>query len=131
MTYDQRYPFILPRSGVLSRRVVEFNHQRLMHPGVERTHSGVRERYFIINCRTLVRSVICKCKICVTLRAQPEEPILGPLPSFQLNDREPAFTNGKKYGLIVVCTTTRAVHIELMHDLSADQVYSALRNFMS
>ncbi len=147
MTYDQRYPFILPRSCVLSRRVVEFNHQRLMHPGVERTHSGVRERYFIINCRNLVRSVIRRCKICVTLRAQPEEPILGPLPSFRLNDREPAFTNvgidlfgpikantttkGKKYGLIVVCTTTRAVHIELMHDLSADQVYSALRNFMA
>ncbi|KAH9401739.1 hypothetical protein TYRP_017144 [Tyrophagus putrescentiae] len=142
-----RYPFILPRSCVLSRRVVEFNHQRLMHPGVERTHSGVRERYFIINCRNLVRSVIRRCKICVTLRAQPEEPILGPLPSFRLNDREPAFTNvgidlfgpikantttkGKKYGLIVVCTTTRAVHIELMHDLSADQVYSALRNFMA
>ena len=50
---------------------------------------------------------------------------------FELFASSNSTTNNKRYGLIFTCMTTRAVHMEMRHDLSSDATLTALRRFFA
>jgi len=147
LSYDQIYPVIMPANCNISRAIVEYEHVRLAHPGIDRTINAVRDRYFVIGLRGIAKGVRRNCRICKWLRAATQDATYGALPAFRLDMASPPFTNtgldifgplkismktpGKRYGLIFTCATTRAVHLELMQNMTAHEVFQAMRKFFA
>ena len=147
LTYDQIYPVVMPSHCSISRAIVMREHSRVMHAGIARTVDAVRDRYFILRVKELATNVRKHCRMCKWIRANNETASFGALPPFRMDESEPPFTNtgldifgpmkvrmktpGKRYGLIFTCATTRAVHLEVMSDMTADQVFWAFRRFIA
>lgn len=147
LTIDQVRPIILPEKCHIVELIIQFEHQRLGHPGSDRTIYAVRDQFFPLGLRRYVRKLISQCMMCKRLRGQPGKVSFGSVPKFRYDFQSAPFTNvgidifgplkiamttkGKRYGVIFSCATTRAVHIEPIHDQKAQSVFQALLNFMS
>ncbi|XP_043862786.1 uncharacterized protein LOC122756636 [Drosophila santomea] len=94
-----------------------------------------------------MRRVISSCNECKLQRARPMPPIMGPHPEDRLDAGGWPFkyTGLDYFGPLLVtvsrhkekcwvalftCLTTRAIHLELAHDLSTDSCIIAIRNFV-
>lgn len=89
-------------------------------------------------------SVLSRCDHCARLRAKAATAPTGLLPTFRTTPAPP-FTFigvdffgpliykkkrkqfGKRYGMMITCAVTRAVHIELLEGISTEDVWNGLR----
>ena len=148
--YDARFPILLPRCSRLTSLVIYDCHRKVLHNGVKDTLTELRSRFWVTKGRQTVKTAIGKCSTCKKIEgrsyAVPPPP---PLPEFRVND-EFAFTrvgvdfagplyvkdvfskNGdvnKVYIALFTCAVTRAVHLELVPNLSAESFIRALARF--
>ena len=128
-----------------------YYHEKTIHSGTRMTINEIRNAwYWIINCKSAVRSLIAKCVICRHLRGSICQQKMADLPRERLS-REPPFTycgmwmvwrvwshHGerrpqkiKRYGYRFTCLSSTAIHIESTNSLSADTFIQALRRFVS
>ncbi|XP_055584755.1 uncharacterized protein LOC129737618 [Uranotaenia lowii] len=108
----------------------------------------IRQKYWIIGGRNLVRRTFHECHKCFRCRPKMIQQSITDLPSSRVAPRRPFVVSGvdycgpvyikslvqnrgptKAYVCIFVCFTTRAVHIELVSDLSTPAFIAALRRF--
>ncbi|CAG7825062.1 unnamed protein product [Allacma fusca] len=149
LPYDQKHPVLLPRSHVLTKLIVEEVHQYLLHGGPQLVLFTLQQRYWIVRGKDLVRSVVRRCKPCVIQRAQIITQQMGDLPERRVTPSQPFCHVGvdyagpvtlrnmkgrksqlfKAYICIFVCFGTRAVHLELVSDLSSSAFIAALHRF--
>ncbi|KAH9402088.1 hypothetical protein TYRP_016662 [Tyrophagus putrescentiae] len=144
---DQVKPIILPQKCHLTELIIQFEHERLGHPGIDRTRFAVRDQFFVFGLRRSVSKLISRCNLCKRLRGKTLTADLGSVPKFRYEINSTPFTNvgidifgplkvamntaGKRYGVIFSCATTRAVHLELIHNQTAAEVFRAMTNFIS
>lgn len=144
---DEVHPIILPNNCHFSRLVAAHVHYLNYHPGVDRTCHSIRERYFIINQRKMVKALVNSCKTCRLKRSAPPQITAGQLPAFRNDVYRPPFTNtgidlfgplkvtmttpGPRYGVIFSCATSRLVHIEVVPEMTAEHVFEAVRRFIA
>ena len=143
------HPIFLPRNHTLVKLLIEQSHRRMLHGGVSMTMSCIRERFWIPKLRTLVKKVIHNCNKCKrfrvkglaalsssqlpTFRSQMTDPFAstgvdfaGPI-KYRINKK----TVGKAYIALFTCATTRAVHLKLCRDLTAEEFQRALKEFVA
>lgn len=150
-TYSKKFPIVLPSGHTFSMLLVRFEHIRLLHGGPQLVLSNLRERYWLISGRNLVRKVIRTCVTCSRLNPSKVQYLMGELPihrvsqcrafynvgidfcgPFLLRDRLTRnFKKIKAYVCLFVCLSTRAVHLELVSDLSTDAFIASLRRFFA
>ena len=144
LSYNVQHPIILPKSGHLVELIIRHYHEKVAHQGRGFTVNELRSSgFWILNCCQAVSSTIYKCITCKKLRGKTEEQKMADLP----NDRTDAVTpfsycgidcfgpftvkerrsEIKRYGLIVVCMASRAIHIECLDDMTSDCFINALR----
>ncbi|KAL4148738.1 hypothetical protein QTP88_002906 [Uroleucon formosanum] len=149
---DQRFPIIIPNDTTFSKLIMLHEHKKLMHAGPHATLAAVRLKYWPINGRRCVRKVIHQCVICFRARPKNVSPVMGNLPTFRVNRPSRCFENcgvdyagpfmlkcsnrrnaatQKAYICVFVCFATKAVHLELVCDLSTDAFLAALTKFIS
>ena len=103
--------------------------------------------FWIIGLHGIVSSLVEKCVTCRRLRRQPEVQKMADLPVDRVSDTAPFTYTGcdvfgpylvkdrrsevKRYGVIFTCLASRAVHIEMLDDLSSDSFINSLRCFIS
>ena len=147
LTENETSPYLLPGHCHLSWIVVLHHHNSALHPGVDRTVTVVRERYYVIGLKSIAKAIINRCLLCTMKRKQCLDASHGQLPEFRIDITSPPFTHtgidifgplkvatvtaGKKYGLIFCCATTRAVHLELLLGMTAVEVFQALLRFIA
>ena len=122
---------------------------------VQLKHCGgsgsLRAEYWIMGCAGLVKRVVSSCHFCARLNAKPYK---LPLPPLHLSrtglfvGRLQAFSEigidfagpfcatigrsqVKRYALIIVCCTTRAVNVEVCHSLNGKSCLAALDRHMA
>lgn len=122
----------------------------MFHCGVDATCSSLRQRYWIPSIKQRVRSILRSCVICRRVSGKPyRAPDHAPLPAFRVSDAPPftvvgvdytgAFTTRgislkddlKSYICLFTCATSRAIHLELVEDLTAQSFLLAFRRFVS
>ncbi|XP_029161043.1 uncharacterized protein LOC114932808 [Nylanderia fulva] len=150
LTFAQKHPVILSQTP-LTRIIVRDAHLRTLHGGTSLTLRLLREEYWILRAKIIVRSVIGQCVICSRHRANLSSQKMAHLPEIRTNVARPFLKVGvdyagplpvrafagrghqsrKAYIALFVCLITRAVHIELVTDLSSAAFIAAFRRFCS
>ncbi|XP_062606697.1 uncharacterized protein LOC134268454 [Saccostrea cucullata] len=134
-----KHPILLATKDPLTTLIVLDAHRRNLHSGVNSTVTLLRQNYWIQRIRQSVKSVLRKCITCRKIMGKPYPiPEAPPLPKDRLRE-EPPFTvtgvdftgalkvrkknghEGKVYICLFTCASTRAVHLELVTDLTEEQ----------
>ncbi|XP_070529644.1 uncharacterized protein [Cardiocondyla obscurior] len=149
--FDARHPMLLPRRHELTTRIVQLEHVNALHAGAQTTLAIVRQRFWPIAARSVVRGVVRRCIKCFRCNPRLSQAIMADLPNKRVNVARPFSHAGidyagpillkdhkrrnakltKAYLAIFVCFTVRAVHIELVSDLTSDAFIAALKRFVS
>lgn len=148
VSYAARNPAILPNRHALVELLIRHHHENNLHMGETTTIADLRERAWIVNIRTAVRRVIKSCQSCRIRKAKPATPMMGQLPLSRFDYGCKPFTHTgvdcfgplevkcgrgkqKRYGIIFTCLTYRAIHLELINDMSTDECLSAIRRLVT
>lgn len=86
--YGARHPILLPRDHHFTYLVITNAHNRVMHNGHKETLTELRQKYWIIRGRSLVRSIIHHCVIC-RRHEGPAYKTPPPLSVFRVEERPP------------------------------------------
>ena len=146
-TYRQQHPWIMPNKHRFSELLIQSCHARVMHSGVRDTLVQVRERYWILRARQLVKTTVASCTVCKRFKAKAGRQITAPLPKDRITESPPFEVTGvdfagplyvkaddsvkKSYIALFTCAVTRAVHLELVSDQSTETFLLALKRFIS
>jgi hypothetical protein len=147
LSYQTKNPAILPKKHYITQLIVKNYHERFLHAGQETILAALRQRYWIVNVRSVLKRIKKLCQHCKNRVGKPDIPQMGQLPFCRLTPFEKPFTytgvdifgpvqvtvkhhHEKRYGVIFVCMVTRAIHIEVANNLSADAFMITLRNFL-
>ena len=148
LTFSTKHPVILSRKHRFSTLIAQDAHHRVLHDGVKETLTEIRARYWIVGGRSLVRSVVHKCIVCKRFEGKPfVAPPAPPLPSFRVNEAPPFLytavdfagpmflkdkggSSGSKVWIaLFTCCVTRAVHLELVQDMTTTTFVRCLKRF--
>ena len=70
LNYASKHQIILHPHSHLSKLIIENEHLRLLHSGVQLTQFSLRQKYWIVNDKSYIRSIIHKCITCFRYRAR-------------------------------------------------------------
>jgi len=144
------HPVLLSPRDYLTELIVLRCHLDCSHGGVNQTLSQVRQEFWIPKGRQCVKTVLSKCVHCKKVSGKsylyPGPP---PLPKERVCFAEPFQTVGVDYSGVIrvskdesesgnkyyiclfTCAATRAVHLELAKDLSAETFLLLFRKFVA
>ena len=145
---DVKFPILLPKDSFFSILVVRNAHEQVKHQGRGFTMNQIRQNgFYIIGAHRLVSRLIFHCVSCRRLRGPYSIQRMADLPSERVNQSAPFDFVGidffgpfsvkyrrsliKNYGCLFTCFYSRAVHVEVCHDLSSDSFIMALRRFIA
>uniref|UniRef100_A0A182XPK3 Integrase catalytic domain-containing protein n=1 Tax=Anopheles quadriannulatus TaxID=34691 RepID=A0A182XPK3_ANOQN len=141
------FPIILPKSHDLTRLILQEYHCKYGHSNSETVVNEVRQRFYVPNLRTMVSKAARDCQRCKIAKCQPQAPRMAPLPEQRLTPHVRPFsrvgidylgpievsvgrTKVKRYVAVFTCLVVRAIHLELVYDLSANACIMAIRRFV-
>ncbi|XP_068726424.1 uncharacterized protein [Montipora capricornis] len=92
IAFEAAHPVVLPKSHPVSTLIVRYYHHILGHSGREHVLSAVRQCYWILRARSLVRQVLKKCVSCRKRKAPAMQQVMADLPAERLVPYQPPFT---------------------------------------
>ncbi|XP_050305577.1 uncharacterized protein LOC126742817 [Anthonomus grandis grandis] len=149
--YSKKHPILLSPTHKLTKLIFEYEHVKLMHAGPQLLLSTIRDNYWPISGRNLARKTVKNCVKCARYAGQTVQPIMGDLPKNRVKPSLPFSVVGVDYAgpfimknkpgrgckpikcwvALFVCFSTRAIHIELVLSLSADDFLQAFKRFVA
>ncbi|XP_062567607.1 uncharacterized protein LOC134229830 [Saccostrea cucullata] len=141
-------PIILPRNGHITHLILSHAHKETFHQGRGITLNKLRSLgYWIVGGSKTVASYIRQCVICRKLRRPTETQRMADLPKDRMEPSPPFTYCGmdcfgpfivkqgrkeiKRYGLLFTCMCSRAIHTEMLDDMSTDAFINGLRCFIA
>ena len=141
------HPILLPASHPISKLIMREAHSQVAHGGPERTLSESRRKFWITRGRNLAKGIVRDCTTCGKLRQPPHHTLMADLPPERLKPFSPPFPvtgvdlfgpfnlkfgrnrTQMAWGALFTCATVRAIHLEIVEDLSTQSFMHALRRF--
>lgn len=148
LTQLEKHPIIIPKSTHIAQLLAKHHHSRIHHLGRRSTLAALREAgLWLVSATGIVKNVLAQCTTCKKLRKPAEEQLMGQHPPERL-EKTPPFTHVgmdvfghflvkdrrtelKRWGLLFTCLYSRAVHVEMLEDLTTDSFICALRCFVA
>ena len=148
---SQRRPILLLNDHCLTKLILTDIHVSHLHAGVQLMQACVRLQFWIVSAKSAIRRVIASCVVCKRHQAQRLTQQMGDLPAPRVNPSRP-FTHcgvdycgpflvkisratrakcSKAYLALFICAATKAVHLELVSDLTTNAFIAALKRFIS
>ncbi|XP_046383976.1 uncharacterized protein LOC124154345 [Ischnura elegans] len=151
ISYSQKHPIVLPPKHHLTKLIVMQEHIRLLHAGPQLLLSSIRQRFWPLSGRNLCRQIVHQCTRCFRSNPKAVPQLMGNLPRQRLEPTRPFLRCGvdycgpiyvktsrrrgsqpiKAYISEFVCFSTKAVHLELVGDLTTEAFLGALKRFTS
>ncbi|XP_076397868.1 uncharacterized protein LOC143266117 [Megachile rotundata] len=152
LSYGQKHPILLPKSSHITHLVVRNEHNNQLHAGILGTLNAIRQRYWLVDGKNTVRFIVRKCIRCFKIKPSDlPEYCMGNLPKSRVTENRPfqvvgidycgpffikekRFRNTKKlkvYVAVFICFVTKAVHLELVCDLSTEAFMASLKRFFA
>ena len=150
---NEKHPIILPRTAHVARLVVEDVHMKTHHQGRLITAGAIRDAgFWILGSSRIVSKAIHECVFCRRVRGPLLNPKMADLPQVRTEPSPPFSrvaldvfgewkvvlrkTRGhkastKRWGLLLTCLYSRAVHIETLESMSMNSFLCALRRFIA
>ena len=148
---EQRCPIILSSKDIYTKLLFKFYHIHLKHCGPTLLLSHDSGKHHVLGARKLSRTVCKQCTRCRLAAAKGGTQLMGQLPPARVNVSTAFQTTGidatgpfilkkghtrrpvlvKAYLLLFVCFSTKAVHIEVVSDLTTQGFIAALERFVS
>ena len=143
----KKHHIILPGQHHLVSLLVKLYHDKTHH-GTEYVLSDLRQSYWIVSARTLIKKIARQCLQCKKMKAKPITPYMCNLPAFHLDYSQPPFTHTgvdflgtlfikqrqsrlKRWGCLFVGMVTRAIHLELVEAMDTDSFINTLQRFIN
>ena len=151
LSYFQSHPMILDGKHPITELIIRAEHLRLMHAGPTLLASSLSQKFHIVGARKTIRSITRQCVTCRCHSIKPQAQLLGQLPAERVSPT-PSFeklgvdyagpfqikyghvrkpTVVKTYVCVFVCLSVKAVHLELVSDLTTRAFIAALRRFVA
>ncbi|XP_055714378.1 uncharacterized protein LOC129808617 [Phlebotomus papatasi] len=155
MPFQSKHPLLLPKSP-LTKLIVRNEHLKQCHAGPSLLLATLRQRFWPLSGRNVVRKIVHDCIRCTRANPRPLQQLMGDLPQHRVTlDRpfqitgvdyagpimyRPSVPRGaieRKLGLqkgyiaVFICMATKAAHIEFVTSLSTESFLAAFRRFAS
>ena len=147
----QQHPIIADSKDEMIIKYVKHMHMSLCHcgPSLLLCHTGIKMH--IVGARRLTRTICSSCITCRKVSPMPQPQLMGQLPAARVNPTA-AFTHTgidfagpfclklghtrrpvkiKAYVCVFVCLTYKAVHLEVVSDLTTPAFKASLDRFVS
>ena len=143
----------MPGRHHIATLLVRHYHSDYHHQGRHITEGVVRAAgFWIIGSKRLVSSIIHKCITCRKLRGKTEQQIMADLPTDRVEPSPPftnvgvdafgpwtivsrrtrgGYANSKRWAIMFTCLVTRAVHMELVEEMSSSAFINTVIRFTS
>ncbi|XP_017483674.1 PREDICTED: uncharacterized protein LOC108372479, partial [Rhagoletis zephyria] len=131
LPFDAKHPIVLPRSHPFVRTIIEHLHRRHSHAGCQTLLSIVRDKFWVINARSIIRQVVHRCTLCYRNKPQLQEQLMGALPRERVEPSHPFAVTGIDYCGPFLITQRVRVHLELVPDLTTMAFIAALKRFIA
>ncbi|MEW8586314.1 MAG: integrase zinc binding domain-containing protein [Candidatus Thiodiazotropha sp.] len=93
LSFDVRYPVILPRKGWVTKLIIKDVHEQGNHAsGTNHTLAALSARYWIVSGREAIRGWEKECMVCRRRKSKACQPIMAPLPVSRIETSLRAFT---------------------------------------
>ncbi|XP_053372777.1 uncharacterized protein LOC128546362 [Mercenaria mercenaria] len=146
-------PVIVSGKSYFATLLIRHFHERVKHQGRHFTEGAIRAGgFWIVGGKHKISSYIFGCFQCRKLRGKQQSQIMAPLPAYRLTYAQPfsyvdvdvfgpwsvvtrrtrgGQASGKRWAVLFTCLTIRAVHIELIEEMSSSAFINALRRFVA
>lgn len=148
---QSKHPIILGTRNKLVSLIISQAHVKTLHGGTQLMICYLRTKFWIIRVKTAVKNHIRKCLICARQKAASRTQIMGDLPKQRVTEARPFLHSGvdfagplqvlmskgrgaksnKAYIAIFVCMAVKAIHLELVGDLTSESFVGAFRRFVA
>lgn len=150
-TENLKHPIILPHKSALSKLIVDDAHRKTLHGDGKLMINYLRSKYWIVGAKNLVKQHVRKCIICIRHKAKIQTQLMGSLPSVRVTPARAFINSGvdyagpimlrttkgrghkayKGYICLFICMVTKAIHIEVVSDLTSRGFLEAFKRFVA
>lgn len=152
ITYNMKHQILLPKNNKVTDLIIKSEHLKAFHSGPRLTEALIRKKFWIVNGMSTIKKTLRNCIICKKCKPKPLCQKMGELPKCRVKLPQKPFINCaidyagpikikesklrnskilKAYISLFVCMATKAVHLEVVSDLTAEAFIGALRRFTS
>jgi hypothetical protein len=103
------------------------------YQGLEAVINQLREKFWIIRCRSVVKRQFANCMYFRKYKAKPSQPMMSQLPAARFISQQKPFasTGVDLFGPLFICLTIRAIHLKVTHDLSTSSCIMGIRRMIA
>ncbi|XP_055714734.1 uncharacterized protein LOC129808851 [Phlebotomus papatasi] len=150
LSFNQKHPILIPHKTHFATLIIRDAHESTIHGGISLTLNYSRNKYWIPNSRNTVKTILDRCVYCFRQKRHTPNQLMGDLPQNRVTPSSPfascgidfagpfytkaskgrGITKNKGYIAVFVCFSTKAVHLELVSDLSTETFIAALKRFI-
>lgn len=147
--YDTKHPIILPGKSHLTKLIINEAHIKTLHGGPQAMLYYIRTKYWILRGKDAVKLHYRSCVKCLRYSKLKNNQLMGQIPEVRLKPTRPFKSSGcdymgpinvkfspgrgaksyKGYVCLFVCMVTRAIHLEVVTDLTAKAFIAAFKRF--
>lgn len=152
LSYESKHPIILPKKHHITDLIVNYYHIVSLHAGPQLLQSIISQKFWILGARSVIRSKVRACNICFRCKPYNQTPLMSALPKDRVTPARPFLHTAtdyagpfhvkihtglrnvkliKTYICVFVCLAVKAVHIEVVTDLSSESFIAALKRFIA
>ncbi|XP_055603942.1 uncharacterized protein LOC129752177 [Uranotaenia lowii] len=146
--YDGKHQILMPEKHPITEMIVRHLHEKHFHVGHSGLLSFVRQSFWPIKAKSVIKKVIGRCYRCFKCKPPQLQQYMGNLPSYRVTPAPPFSRTGvdfagpfvlreggrkpkyyNSYVAVFVCMTTKALHFELVTDMRTETFIAALQRF--
>ncbi|XP_076660830.1 uncharacterized protein LOC143364282, partial [Halictus rubicundus] len=150
-SYQTKHPILLPKNNSVTNLIIHNAHIEHHHSGLTSTLYNVRQQYWPIDGKNTTRKILRNCVKCFRVNPPTTRYTMGNLPADRVTETRP-FTNIgvdycgpffikerkfrnrakiKVYVAVFICFSTKAIHLEVVSDMTTEAFVAALKRFIA